>query len=1000
MQRRRTRVFIGLATALLLALGSTAVSATAAQAATTGTLEGTVRDAATNTAIGGATVSSAGVTATTGADGHYTLTLDTGEHTVTATAYGYTAGTASVTIVEGGTTGQDFGLTAAGSITLSGKVTDGSGHGWALYARLDITGYPGGPVFTNPATGKYTVQIAAGATYSVKVTALIPGYQVVTRAVTVGAGNTTANIAVPVAAGCTAPGYHGALSDPLLTETFDGTTAPAGWTVVNRGTGGWAFDDPGARGNLTGGTGGFAIADSDHAGSGTTTDTDLVTPSLDFSALPAPQLSFNSDFKDTGSEDFTDVDFSTDNGASWTNVYHQTDSRRGPTVETVPLDAAGGKAAVKLRFHYFGTWDWWWAIDNVTIVNRTCTPVPGGLVVGFTTDKNTGTALNGVKVSTPGGSGVSAPTPDDPTIADGFYWLFSTTTGSTTVTATKPPYVDTTKTVNIAADGTVRADFVLKAGRIVTGTSTIEVYATLGQTRSTSFSVTNNGSAPARVDFIERGGDFSVLHMQGAKPKTLKIPDGIDKGYKPFKHKLSGGQVGAAQIDDAAWTTLPGTPQPISDNAAVNIDGKAYSVGGGSGTGNEKKTFVYDGGVWRTLADMPTARSKPAAAAIDGKIYVFGGWGLDGNPLASTDVYDPGTNTWSTLPATNPDPVSAAGVAVTSNAVYLVGGCADSDCTDTADVVRYDIAAGTFSAVAAYPHGVAWPSCGGIDEKVYCAGGAAADSFSDGYSYDPGTNAWTRIADMPVDMWGAQYAAASGMLVIAGGIANNSSEITNQTIGYDPATNQWSDLPAATYPRARGAAACGVFKIGGWSGAFTPAPESEQLDGLGSCTPTVSDVPWLSENPAGLALSNGQTKSVTVTMAATQENGVTQPGDYIAEIGIQSNTPYPTAPVKIIMHVQAPSSWGKFQGTVTGTPCGGTKAGVPAYIRITSTTTPDLVWSVRANGDGSYQLWLPKGNYQLIAAKDDWAPQATTARLQAGFVVTVNFDLVPFTPCK
>jgi hypothetical protein len=291
--RRRTRVFIGLATAVLLGLGSTAVSATAAQAATTGTLEGTVKDAATNTAIGGATVSSAGVTATTGADGHYTLTLETGDHTVTATAYGYAAGTASVTIVEGGTTGQDFGLSAAGSVTLSGKITDGSGHGWPLYARLDITGYPGGPVFTNPATGKYTVQIAAGATYSVKVTALIPGYQSVTQPVTVGTANTTANIALPVAPSCTAPGYHGALSEPLLTEPFDGTTAPAGWTVVNRATGGWAFDDPGARGNLTGGAGGFAIADSDHAGSGSTTDTDLISPVLDFSSVPAPQLAFN-----------------------------------------------------------------------------------------------------------------------------------------------------------------------------------------------------------------------------------------------------------------------------------------------------------------------------------------------------------------------------------------------------------------------------------------------------------------------------------------------------------------------------------------------------------------------------------------------------------------------------------------------------------------------------------------------------------------------------------
>jgi N-acetylneuraminic acid mutarotase len=1005
MQGRRTRVFIAVATAFLLAISSNTTALAAAGATATGTVEGTVKDAGTGTAIAGATISADGVTTQTGTDGHYTFTLPTGDHTVSAAAYGYATGSATVTVVDGGTTGQDFALVAAGSVTLSGKVTDASGHGWPLYARLDIAGRPGGPIFTNPATGQYSVQISSSATYAVTVTALLPGYQPVTELVTIGGTNLAHNFALPIDASCTAPGYRLDLSAPVFAESFDAASTPAGWTVVNNtATGSWAFDDPGGRGNLTGGTGNFAIADSDHAGTGTTTDTSLITPVLDFSAVPAPQLAFNSDFRDVGSEDFTDVDASLDGGKTWTNLYHQVDSRRGPTVETVPITSLGGKAAVQLRFHYFGTWDWWWQVDNVQVVNRTCVPVPGGLVTGFTTDKNTGAALNGVTVTheeTPSETAVSAATPNDPTIPDGFYWLFTASSGSQTFTADKRPYTPANKAVTVVADGTVQADFALTAGRLTVSTTSIEAFQTLGQTRTTTFTVTNTGSAPAKVDLLERTGDFTILRMAGAQAKTLKVPDGISKGWKPFKNKAGGPTVGASQVIDAAWTSLPNTPQPISDNAAVNLDGKAYSVGGGSGTGNEKKAFVYDpvAGAWATLPDLPTGRSKPSAAAVNGKVYVFGGWDGGGAPLASVDVFDPNANTWSTLAATNPAPRSAAGVAVAGGAVFLVGGCTDANCADSADTVRFDTQSGAFSTVAPYPHNVAWMSCGGISDKVYCAGGASATSFTDGFTYDPAANSWSPIAAMPVDLWGSQEAAASGLLVVAGGIANNSTVITNRTVAYDPASDSWQELPTATFPRARGAGACGVFKIGGWSGAFTPAPESERLDGLAQCDQT-ADVPWLTETPTSFALAAGKSTTVTVTLTATQAAGVDQPGDYTAQIGIRSNTPYSVAPVGVTMHVLPPASWGKFQGKVTGTSCAGVTAGVPAYLRISSVSTPDLAWSVRANGDGNYAIWLPKGNYELIAAKDGWAPQSKRTRLAAGFVVAVDFALVPFNPCK
>jgi len=289
-------------------------------------------------------------------------------------------------------------------------------------------------------------------------------------------------------------------------------------------------------------------------------------------------------------------------------------------------------------------------------------------------------------------------------------------------------------------------------------------------------------------------------------------------------------------------------------------------------------------------------------------------------------------------------------------------------------------------------------SCGGIADKVYCAGGVDASSFSDGFTFDPGTGAWSPIAGMPLDLWGSSDSAAGGMLVMAGGVANGSSELTNRAVAYDPSTNAWTNLPNATFARARGAGACGFYKLGGWSAPFTGAPESESLGGLEGCDES-SDVPWLTETPTTFTLNPGQARNVTVTLSATTEAGVTQPGDYTAQIAFRSNSPYPVSAVDVTMHVLPPASWGKIQGRIVGVTCGGSTVGVPAQIRINSVATPDIGYSIKANADGTYAYWLPRGRYQVIVAKDGWVPEVASARVQAGFVLTLDFSLEPFTPC-
>ncbi len=137
----------------------------------------------------------------------------------------------------------------------------------------------------------------------------------------------------------TAPGYKNG-SDGVY-ETFDGTAAPTGWTVVDNKDNGqtWKFTDVGNRGNLTGGTGGFAIIDSDKYGSGGAQDTSLVSPVVDLSAVTAPKIKFNQDLNYLSGEK-ADVDLSIDGGTTWTNVAHP---GRGRSRRQGDPDPAGGR---------------------------------------------------------------------------------------------------------------------------------------------------------------------------------------------------------------------------------------------------------------------------------------------------------------------------------------------------------------------------------------------------------------------------------------------------------------------------------------------------------------------------------------------------------------------------------------------------------------------------------------------------------------------------------
>ncbi|MFI7604368.1 S8 family serine peptidase [Micromonospora sp. NPDC049366] len=968
-----------------------------------GRVGGTVTDAATGAPLAGVTVTAGDLRATTGDDGGYALALPPGTHTVTATAYGYATRTATVTVVAGGSYTANLALAPLPMVTVSGKVTDGSGHGWPLYATIEVGGRPGGPVFTDPITGKYSFTVPADSTYTVGTTARYPGYRKVVSTLRVAGEAKTFNVKVPVDHGCTAAGYSGSFSAPLAgTETFDGATVPAGWSVRDRTTSAaWSFDDPGHRGNNTGGSGNFAVADSIRQGS-EPQDSDLVSRPYDLSGTRAPYLRFNSDLLATSPEDMGDVDLSLDGGTSWQNVWHGDDYRTGPRQEVVPLEAAAGAANVLVRFRYQGYYGWWWGVDNVEVVDRVCVPTPAGLVAGFVTDKNTGAGLTGVTVASPDGPqerAVTVATPEDPNIGDGLYWLTSTLTGTHPFEAAKRPYQAVAKDVAVAADKTTRANIALTAGRVTVNQTGIEVNQPYGGTRSTTVTVKNTGSAPATVEVLKRTSQLDALAARKRTPLIEQRVAGVTNartGVATVAAEVSAA-AGQPSGGDPAWSRIANTPAPIYDNAAVTFGGKVYSLGG---QGAERSLWRYDPDtdVWSALAEMPRGRIQPSAAVVNGKIYVLGGWSATGAPIPAVDVYDPKAGTWSTLVGVmSPAPRAAAGTAVVGGRIVLVGGCVDSDCAESDDVLVFDPSSRTFSTRARYPVPVSFIACGGIGTGVYCAGGTNGQTLRSTYGYDPAVDAWTQLPDLPVEVWGAQTAVAGGALIVSGGLTTDSTSVTNRTVAYDPGARVWRQLPNAQVAAFRGAMACGLYKIGGVRPAGRLS-DAEHLGGFGGCD--TADAPWLTTTPAAFTLAAGESKKITVTVTATPEVGISQPGTYRAEFGLLTDTPYPVSNVDVTVGVAAPADWGKIQGTVTGQTCAGQRLPLAANVRLNlAGTGGDTGYTVQADSQGRYVHWLPAGTYQTVVSRDGWTATVKRRTVEAGITLTYDVTLQPATSC-
>lgn len=259
--------------------------------------------------------------------------------------------------------------TNAAPISLSGTPSGGT------WAGVGVSGSTFDPAVADMGTHGITYTVVSAPCTVVQSTNIV-----VDQAPTNATANATSTT---VCSGSTVDLSASAVNGILLSENFNGPTN--NWTTTNTSTGGtvadaaWTLRPNNYFYNASSGADPtfssndntqFYLSNSDDQGSGGTTATTLVSPAFSTVGQSALTLTYYHHYRfNSGTGDRGRVEVST-NGSSWTTVQTHSSTQgaaNGFVLATVDLGAYVNQPTLQIRFRYSASFDWWWAVDNVTV---------------------------------------------------------------------------------------------------------------------------------------------------------------------------------------------------------------------------------------------------------------------------------------------------------------------------------------------------------------------------------------------------------------------------------------------------------------------------------------------------------------------------------------------------------------------------------------------------------------------------------------------------------
>jgi hypothetical protein len=198
-----------------------------------------------------------------------------------------------------------------------------------------------------------------------------------------------------------------------------------------------------------------------------------------------------------------------------------------------------------------------------------------------------------------------------------------------------------------------------------------------------------------------------------------------------------------------------------------------------------KSTELYDPrtGKWTATGSMPTARTEQVAALLsNGKVLVVGGFGpltaTTHGALANADIYDPSTGKWAATGSLMTARAQGPAVALLGDGEVLVAG--GSDIADTspplASTELYDPNSGTWSTTGnlATPR-IATAFTLLADGNVFIVGGLDhTGALSSAELFDPSAGTWNPAGNLTTARFGhTATLLGDGRVLVVGGLSGD-----------------------------------------------------------------------------------------------------------------------------------------------------------------------------------------------------------------------------------
>lgn len=237
-----------------------------------------------------------------------------------------------------------------------------------------------------------------------------------------------------------------------------------------------------------------------------------------------------------------------------------------------------------------------------------------------------------------------------------------------------------------------------------------------------------------------------------------------------------------ADIFDAAtmtWQRAAPLHRQRSDHAATLLkDGRVLVAGGHDGPTTLDSVELYDPATntWSPGAPLPKRRWSYSLTTLpDGRVLAAGGFADRGLQTDTTVLYDPATNTWTDGPRMLSERANHTTVALRDGDLLLIGGQRAGASTAERFDARREIfvPAGSLNRPRMFAQ-----AAERSDGRVVLAGGILRPESGEGFVpnayaelWDPRTNAWSVLPDVPTARAGGQAVFSDGAVCLFGGSA-------------------------------------------------------------------------------------------------------------------------------------------------------------------------------------------------------------------------------------